>query len=151
MGTQLAMILSYIEGGDLIPVENLSKPYFSSFPRVWNSSDQNPKGQIRTGFLLGLSEVLTRVGTLDSRNSFGNTSKHPSIFFQDSQKSRHLSKLSTTEHLSRGITLHPDSELDVLYMFFDRLNERNVMVKSILYFDNFTKWIILVVNICPLF
>jgi hypothetical protein len=26
--------LIYIEGGGLIPVENLSKPYFSSFSRV---------------------------------------------------------------------------------------------------------------------
>ena len=42
--------LIYIEGGGLIPVGNLSKPYFSSFPRVWNSSDRNPKDQIRIGF-----------------------------------------------------------------------------------------------------
>ena len=36
-------------------------------------------------------------------------------------------------------------------MFFDHLNERNAMVKSVQHFDNFTKWTILVVNICPLF
>ena len=42
--------LIYIEKCGLIPVGNLSKPYFPSFPRVWNSLDRNPKGQIRTGF-----------------------------------------------------------------------------------------------------
>ena len=31
-------------------------------------------------------------------------------------------------------------------MFFDHLDERNTMVRFISYFDNFTKWIILVVN-----
>jgi hypothetical protein len=31
-------------------------------------------------------------------------------------------------------------------MFFDHLNERNAMVKSITYFDNFTKWTFLVVD-----
>jgi hypothetical protein len=36
--------------------------------------------------------------------------------------------------------------LDVLYMFFDHLDERNVMVKSVTHFDNFTKWTLLVVN-----
>jgi hypothetical protein len=30
--------------------------------------------------------------------------------------------------------------------FFEHLDERNAMVKSILYFDNFIKWKILVVN-----
>jgi len=42
--------LIYIEGGGLIPEGNLSKPYFLSFPRVWNSSYWNPKGQIGIGF-----------------------------------------------------------------------------------------------------
>ena len=31
-------------------------------------------------------------------------------------------------------------------MFFDRLDERNAMVKSVSHFDNFTKWTFLVVN-----
>jgi hypothetical protein len=31
-------------------------------------------------------------------------------------------------------------------MFFDHLDERNIMVKSVTQFDNFTKWIFLVVN-----
>jgi hypothetical protein len=55
------------------------------------------------------------------------------------------------EHLPGASLLHPDSELDVSYMFFDHRDERNVMVKSISYFDNFTKWTILVVNVCPPF
>jgi hypothetical protein len=36
-------------------------------------------------------------------------------------------------------------------MFFDHLDERNAVVKSISHFDNFIKWTILVVNMCPLF
>ena len=60
--------LIYIEGGGLIPVGNLSKPYFLSFPRVWNSSDWNPKGQIRTGF--SVRYVGSPVGSPDlGRNS----------------------------------------------------------------------------------
>jgi hypothetical protein len=31
-------------------------------------------------------------------------------------------------------------------MLFDRLDERNTMVKSVPYFDNFTKWTFLSVN-----
>jgi len=31
-------------------------------------------------------------------------------------------------------------------MIFDRLDERNGMVKSVPHFDNFTKWTILVIN-----
>jgi len=31
-------------------------------------------------------------------------------------------------------------------MVFDCLDERNAMVKSVLHFDNFTKWTFLVVN-----
>jgi hypothetical protein len=50
-----------------------------------------------------------------------------------------------------NLLLHLDSELDVPYMFFDHLDERNAMVKSVSHFDNFPKWTILVVNICPLF
>ena len=34
-------------------------------------------------------------------------------------------------------------------MFFDRVDERNAMAKSVSHFDNFTKWTILVANICP--
>jgi len=45
-----------------------------------------------------------------------------------------------------GALLHPDSKLDVPYMFFDCLDKRNAMVKSIPHFDNFTKWTILVGN-----
>jgi hypothetical protein len=37
--------LIHIEGGGLIPIENLSKPYFLYFPRVWNILDQNPKAR----------------------------------------------------------------------------------------------------------
>ena len=35
-------------------------------------------------------------------------------------------------------------------MFFDRLDEMNVMMKSVSHFDNFTKWTFLVVNIIPI-
>ena len=56
--------LIYIERGGLIPVGNLSKPYFLSFPRVWNSSDRNPKGQIRIGF--SVTYVGSPVGSPDS-------------------------------------------------------------------------------------
>ena len=53
--------LIYIEGGGLILVGNLSKSYFPSFSRVWNSSDGNPEGpKIRQ--LLGLPEVESEVG-----------------------------------------------------------------------------------------
>jgi hypothetical protein len=31
-------------------------------------------------------------------------------------------------------------------MFFDHLDERNAMMKSVTHFDNFTKWTFLVVN-----
>jgi hypothetical protein len=31
-------------------------------------------------------------------------------------------------------------------MFFDQLNERNAMVKSVLHFDNFIEWTFLSVN-----
>ena len=41
---------------------------------------------------------------------------------------------------------HPDSKLDVPYMFFDHVDERKAMVKSVSHFDNFTKRTILVVN-----
>ena len=68
MGTQSAMILSYIERGWSFPVRNLSKTYFPSFTRVWNSSDRNPKGQIRTGF--SVRYVGSPVGSPDlGRNS----------------------------------------------------------------------------------
>jgi len=59
--------LIYIEGGGLIPVENLSKSYFPSFLRVWNSSDRNPEGQIRTVIRSVGSRVGSRVGTSDVR------------------------------------------------------------------------------------
>ena len=97
--------LIYIEGGGLIPVGNLSKPYFLSFPRVWNSSDRNSKGQIRTGFSVKYvgspvgspdlgrnsrqSELPTFVGTPD----VGITPDTPSRFLQASRKSRHPSEL----------------------------------------------------------
>jgi hypothetical protein len=38
-----------------------------------------------------------------------------------------------------NLLLHPDSELGVPYMFFDHLDERNTVVKSISHFDKFTK------------
>ena len=38
-----------------------------------------------------------------------------------------------------GITPSFRLQLDISYVFFDHLNERNEMVKSIPYFDNFTK------------
>jgi hypothetical protein len=44
-----------MEGGGLIPVENLSKVYFPSFPRVWNSSDRNPKDQTQTALFIGFT------------------------------------------------------------------------------------------------
>jgi hypothetical protein len=31
-------------------------------------------------------------------------------------------------------------------MFFDHLDERNAMLKSVIYFDNFTRWTFFVVN-----
>jgi hypothetical protein len=45
-----------------------------------------------------------------------------------------------------NLLVHLDFELDVPYMFFDHIDERNVMVKSISHFDNFSKWTIVVVN-----
>jgi hypothetical protein len=33
-------------------------------------------------------------------------------------------------------------------MFFDRLDERNAVVKSVPHFDNFTKWTFFSVNTC---
>ena len=115
-------------GGGLIPIGNLSKPYFPSFPRVWNSSDRNPKGQIRTGFSVRYvgspvgspdlgrnslqSELLTFVGTpdvgitLDTRADFfrlsGSSDTH--VGTSDGRKSRLRSELPTTKYLSKGIT-----------------------------------------------
>ena len=40
---------------------------------------------------------------------------------------------------SSQATTFLDFKLDVLYMLFDRLKERNEMVKSILHYDNHTK------------
>ena len=103
--------LIYIEGVGLIPIENLSKPYFPSFSRVWNSSDRNPKGQIRTGFFVRyvgspvrssdfgrksrLRSELPTVGTPDfCRNSRRRDNpRHPSRFLQASRKSRQPSEL----------------------------------------------------------
>ena len=112
--------LIYIERGGLILVGNLSKPYFPSFPRLWNSSGWNPKGQIRTGFSvryvgspvgspdLGrkfrLESELLIVGTSDfCRNSRRRDNpRHPSRFLQTSRKSRHTSELPTVESPDSG-------------------------------------------------
>jgi hypothetical protein len=39
----------------------------------------------------------------------------------------------------RAQFLHPDPKLDVSHMYFDHLDERTAMVKSIQHFENFTK------------
>jgi hypothetical protein len=55
-------------------------------------------------------------------------------------------EVPTTEHLSGGITPSSGPQIERPYMFFDQLNERNAMVKSVLHFDNFIEWIFFSVN-----
>ena len=100
---------------------------------------------------LGLE--LPTVGTSDlcQNSRHGDYPRHPSRFLQAFWKSRHLSELSTVGSPDLGRNsrqrsifmgaqlLHPDSELDVPYMFFDHLDERNAMVKSVSHFNNFIK------------
>jgi hypothetical protein len=38
-----------------------------------------------------------------------------------------------------NLLLHLDSELDVPYMFFNHLDERNTIVKFVSHLDNFSK------------
>jgi hypothetical protein len=50
-------------------------------------------------------------------------------------------------HLLESIILPSGIRIErFIFMIFDNLDERNVTVRSISHFDNFTKWKILVVN-----
>ena len=111
--------LTYIEGGGLIPVENLSKPYFLSFPRVWNSSNRNPKGQIRIGFSvrfvrspdLGRNSRQSKLLTVRTSDFCWNSRRrdnprHPSRFLQASRKSQHPSELPTVGSPDLGRNWH---------------------------------------------
>ena len=53
--------LMYIEGSGLIPIGNPSKPYFLSFPGVWNNPNRNLKVRSKTS----PSVVLVWVGSTD--------------------------------------------------------------------------------------
>jgi hypothetical protein len=93
----------------------------------------------RVGIEFGLSLIRTA-----EIRSFGRGSEL--LMFAQSQNS--YAKLRSSgfrTKLKDNLLIHPDSKLGILYMFFYHLDE-SAMVKSISYFNNFTKWIILVVN-----
>jgi hypothetical protein len=108
-----------MEGGGFILVGNLSKAYFPSFSRVWNSSDRNPKGQTWTALLLGLPEVPARV-----RAESSSLSRQFWLVCEPN--------VPTTEHLFGGIT--PSSGPQIgrsIYVFWSaRREECNGEVRS---------------------
>ena len=117
--------LIYIEGVVLFQQETLSRHIFHVSHEFGIVQIRIQKPRSKQGFLFGLSELPTPVRTFDRRNFRHGTT--PST------------QASFLRFLGSYDVLHPDSELDVPYMFFDHLDERNVMVKSNQDFDNFTK------------
>jgi hypothetical protein len=97
-----------------------------------------------------LGSAVPAVGSPDICQKSWHRSEVPTrVSSPGHRKSRLGSGVPTAEPLFRGIT--PSSGFRIrrsIYAFWPSY-ERNAMVKSVPYFDNFIKWTFLSVNICP--